>query len=273
MLPIRKTIHQSNTIYDTGTKPILVTCDDLQDWVCKHDHVAKLVNEIIGSKFAEIWNINTPEICLLEVSDEHIPRLPERYVQEINFRKLCFGSLLLKNCTQIDDSSVLMFKDKNFKTKIKNKKDFLKIALFDIWLSNEDRNQNNSNLFVDFSDLSEHKFFALDHGEIFNSGNLKHGLFQISEDESIINTELANVLFKRGAKLTKIVDEIVQNFYLCASECEKALTEIINLIPPQWGIDSEALENNIKKNLFNEQWLKECEKSFRSFIQIKIQNK
>ncbi|MES2487383.1 MAG: HipA family kinase [Bacteroidota bacterium] len=273
MLPIRKTIHEATKVYDTGARPLLVTCDDVNDWVCKHDNANKLVNEIIGSKFAEIWNIFTPEICLIEIPDEHIPQQSGRYLQIINFRKLCFGSRFLQNCKEIDESSLLMFRDKNFSSKVKQKQDFLKIAMYDIWLSNEDRNNNNSNLIIDFSNPNNHKFCVFDHGEIFNSGALKHGLYQIIAEESIINTDLAGVLFKKGRKLTEAINKIVESFYLCVSECEMALTDIISLIPPQWGIDTEALEQNIRKELFNEKWLKDCETSFRSFIQIKFDNK
>jgi len=273
MLEIRKTIHEAIKIYDTGARPILVTCDDLQDWVCKHNEPIKLVHEIIGSKFAEFWGINTPEICLLEVSEDHVPQKEANYLQLSNFKKLCFGSLFLEHCKEIDDSSILLFKDNGFKVKVKSKEDFLRIALFDIWLSNEDRNGNNSNLLIDFSNPSDYKFFVFDHGEIFNSGLLKHGIYQINEHESIISTELAQLLFKKGQKLTALVNNIVENFYLCISECEKALTNILKLIPEEWGLDMETLEQNIRQNLFNESWLKECETSFRSFIQIKIQNK
>ena len=273
MLSIRKTIHEASKIYDTGARPLLVTCDDLNDWVCKHNVASKLVNEILGSKFANIWGLHTPKICLIEIPDEHVPQLAGTYLQLNNFRKLCFGSLLLKNCKEIDESSLLLFKEKSFLSKLKNKEEFLKIALYDIWLSNEDRNNNNSNLIIDFSDFNNYRFCVFDHGEIFNSGSLKYGLAQITEDESIISTDLACILFKKGIKLTATVNKIVESFYLCVSECEKALIDIISLIPLDWGIDTEVLEKNIRTELFNEKWLKGCENTFRSFIQKKYNNK
>lgn len=273
MLTIRKTIHEAIKIYETGARPILVTCDDLNDWVCKHNEPAKLVNEILGSKFAEIWRLCTPEICLIDIPDDHVPKRPGQYLQLANFRKQCFGSSYLENSKEIDESSILLFKDKAFSSKVKNKEDFLKIALFDIWLSNEDRNNNNSNLMIDFSNPNNHRFCVFDHGEIFNSGSIKRGLYQITFEESIINTDLASILFKKGTKLGTTVNQIVESFYLCVSECEKSLEHIISLIPSEWGIDTESLEQNIRRELFNEKWLKDCETSFRSFIQIKFKNK
>lgn len=272
MLPIRKTIHEAVKTFPTGARPILVSCDDYNDWVCKHDPPKKLVSEILGSKFAEIWKINTPQTCLINIPDEHIPQQSGEYHQLINFRKLCFGSLFINNAVHLDYTSVLMFNDTSFRNKIK-KEDLLKIALFDIWLSNEDRKHNNFNLLVDISKSSGYTFCVFDHGEIFNGTTLEKGLYQITEDESIINTDLTNILFKKGRKLTELVYNIVESFYLCVSECEKSLTEIISLIPAEWGIDTEALEQNLRKELFNEIWLKDCETSFRSFIQIKFNNK
>ena len=145
--------------------------------------------------------------------------------------------------------------------------------MFDIWLSNEDRNFNNSNLFIDFEKSDEIYFWVFDHGEIFNSNSIQHGTYTITEDESIIKTELANILFKKGQKLTETVDNLVENFYLCISECEKNLVQILNLIPAEWGIDINELEKNIRKELFTKEWLEECEQTFRSFIQINITNK
>jgi hypothetical protein len=271
VLPVRQTIHQATKVYDTGAKPLLVTCDDLHDWVLKHNETSKLINEILGSKFAEIWGLDTPGICLINTQDEHIPQ--NKSLQIRNFRKLCFGSFYLESSIHVDKSSTSIFEEHSFRKKIRQKEDLLLIGLFDIWLSNEDRTHNNSNLLLNITDISNYRFCVFDHGEIFNSGNLKYGLAQITEDESIINTDLASILFKKGTKLDTAVNNIVETFYLCVSECEKVLTSIISLIPSEWEIDTELLEENLRKQLFNEKWLKDCIISFRSFIQIKFYNK
>lgn len=57
-----QTIEEIHKIFDTqGSSPLLVTCDDFNDWVCKYDRFPQyLFNELIASKFAVIFDIKTP---------------------------------------------------------------------------------------------------------------------------------------------------------------------------------------------------------------------
>ena len=49
MLPRFKTIHKPDKIYPTAGNPMLVTCNDLQFWICKHSRdSSKLLNELLG---------------------------------------------------------------------------------------------------------------------------------------------------------------------------------------------------------------------------------
>jgi len=222
MLQLLNTLHKPDKIYSTGEVPILVTCEDFQSYICKHGRLSAshLFNELIASRFANILEIKTPKICLINVLEDHLLSEVANILQPAYFKKPCFGSLYLESSKEIDSIIVHSFEDPTFRRKVKNKEDFLMIALFDIWLSNEDRNHNNSNLLLDFTNNEEYYFYAFDHNSIFNSNSLHHGLFQISENESIINTDLAKILFKPGRNLTEIVDKIVEKFYLCTSKCE-----------------------------------------------------
>ncbi len=267
MLQLLKTIHKPDKVYPTAGNPMLVTCDDLQYWICKHSRDAsKLVNELLGSCFATIWDLNTPEISLINVKKEHIPQ----NVQGINFDKPCFGSKYIQSSQEINDTVLASFRNASFRSKINNRDDFLMIAFFDIWLSNEDRNHNNSNLLIDFTIQNEICFTVFDHDAIFNSNALHRGVYQINDFESLINTQLANILFKRGRNLVKVVDILVKKFYICAKECEDNLPDIISLIPLEWGVDKHSLENQLRDNLFTKEWLNSCEKNFRTLIQENI---
>ena len=267
MLPILTTIHKPDLVYPTGGTPLLVTCNDLQSWVCKHSRdSSKLVNELIGSYFASLWSLRTPEICLINVQPDHIPN----GMQEINFHKPCFGSLYIESSKEIDDSTLCLFEDANFRSKIGNKTDFLMIALFDIWLSNEDRNHNNSNLLIDVTNSNESFFTVFDHDAIFNTNALKRGLYQINNFDSIIYTKLANILFQSGQRLVNSVDNLINNFYICTARCEHNINNVLELIPPEWGVDIVQLELLLRNNLFSEAWLQECENNFRTLIQANI---
>lgn len=267
MLQILNTIHKPDKVYPTAGNPMLVTCEDLQYWICKHSRdSSKLLNELLGSRFAFLWDLHTPEISLINVKKDHIPD----NIQGINFDKPCFGSRYIESSKEVDDTILGMFEDVSFRNKIANKNDFLMIALFDIWLSNEDRNHNNSNLLIDFSIQNEIYFTVFDHDAIFNSNALHRGVYQINDFESLINTQLANILFRRGRNLVKVVDNLVEKFYLCVEKCENNIADIIELIPLEWGVNNNSLEEQLRSNLFTKEWLKDCENNFRTLIQENI---
>ena len=272
MLEILKTLHKPDKVYPTGEVPILVTCEDFQTWVCKHGRLSNshLFNELVASRFADIWKIRTPRICLINVLEEHLPIENANILQPAFFKKPCFGSLYLESSKEIDATLVHSFEDITFRRKVKNKEDFLMIALFDIWLSNEDRNHNNSNLLLDFTNNEEYYFYAFDHNSIFNSNSLQNGLYQISEYESIINTDLAKILFRQGRNLTETVEKLVEKFYLCVKDCEDNLNVILNEVPNEWNLDIKQIELHLRQNLFKEGWIAECEKNFRTLIQTYI---
>lgn len=273
-MQVLHTIEDIHKVFDTqGSSPLLVTCEDFRDWVCKYDRFPKyLFNELIASEFARLWGIKTPETTLVKVKEEHIPVDKYPNLQLAWFEKECFGSLYMEDSKEIDHSIFSLFKEKSFRNKLSDKEDFLKIALFDIWLANEDRNFNNFNLLLYVSPEKLFFFYAIDHVNIFNSSFLDYGIADLTEDDTIIKTDLAKILFGKNRKLTQIVDNLVENFYLCTEECQNKLDEILDLVPESWTIDREQIRQRIIKNLFSDEWKSQCVVNFREFVQSFIVN-
>ena|SRR5690606_28752652 len=125
-MKILQTIEEAHKLFRTsGSSPLLVTCNDFRDWVCKYDRSSKnLFNELIAAKFAEIWGIRTPEIALIQVRKEHVPAYRFPNIQFNLFEKECFGSLYLESSKEIDLSLIPLFKEPNFRKKLGDKKDF-----------------------------------------------------------------------------------------------------------------------------------------------------
>lgn len=165
-----------------------------------------------------------------------------------------------------------MFEEKSFRDKIVDKDDFLKIALFDIWMANEDRNHNNFNLQLYVSPERLNFFYAIDHVNIFNTSFLDYGIADLTEDDSILKTDLAKILFGRKRNLNEAIDNLMENFYLCTQECENKLDEILSLVPESWDIDINQIRQRIIDNLFTATWKKQCESNFREFVQSFILN-
>lgn len=268
------TIEDVHKVFNTqGSSPLLVTCDDFRDWVCKYDRFPKyLFNELIASEFAKIWKINTPETCFIKVKSEHISNKEFPQLQLGWFEKECFGSLYLETSKELDHTLVSMFKEKSFRNKIANKIDFLKIALFDIWTANEDRNHNNFNLLLYISPSKMNFFYAIDHVNIFNSSFLDYGIAELTEEDSIIKTDIARILFGKDRKLTEIVNNLVEILYICSKECENKLDDILDLVPDSWNIDKGLIRERIVTNLFSDDWKNQCELNFREFIQSFVVN-
>lgn len=272
MIQTHQSLYRSERMFTTGDNPILITCEDFSNWVCKHGRMypSVLFSEVIGSSFAELWDLKTPKISLIDVSADHLPIAELHIVQPAYFKKPCFGSSYIEESQVIDKTLIPSFNNQAFRNKIKNKTDLLKIALFDIWIGNEDRHHANSNLLIDFTVPQEYLINVFDHGAIFNSNTLNHGIQLITDYESIICSDIAKILFKKGKILTKTVDNIVKDFYLCTIKCEQELSSIISEIPALWNLDLISLEAKIRGNLLTDRWKKDCEKHFRTLIQTYI---
>lgn len=127
-------------VYQTGDRPILVLCSDGYHYICKYKQPGysayKLVNELVGGIFAKAWGIDTPVTCLVENDpiiwddagishDIAAPLLGSRKMEDV----FDLGEF---NCNQVEVSERTLFQ-------------LLRIALFDLWLANEDRTCNNYN--------------------------------------------------------------------------------------------------------------------------------
>ena len=70
------TIKKIDRTFSTGDMPVLVTCSDPKQYICKYmraDSVSayKLASELIGSLLAQYWNLNTPEFAFVKILPEH----------------------------------------------------------------------------------------------------------------------------------------------------------------------------------------------------------
>lgn len=262
------TIEEAHKVFDTANKPLLVTCTDFRDWVCKYDRSTfNLFNELVATEFAKLWGIKVPETAFIKVKPTHIPSERFPSLQRSWFEKECFGSLYLENSKEIELSMLPLFQERSFISKLADREDFLKIALFDIWMANEDRHHHHFNLLLHISPERLNFFYAIDHGSIFNTSSWEYGLTLLTEDESIIRSELAKILFHSYRKLPEVVNNLIENFYLCTKECQDKLDEVLGLVPASWHIDSESLIERFIEQLFSNAWKQQCEAAFREYVQ------
>ena len=249
-----------------GSKPIKVMANDENIWYCKYKDNNILFNELLAYHFAKIWNINIPECALISIDyDKYVaPFEDKRFLQKNFFDKECFGSQALEDAFEVNNAII----NKQITQKIINKEDFLKIALFDIWLANDDRNANNYNLLLAPTDKGFMLLYVIDHADIFNtSAAYRYKIYELTEDDTVLNSNLATVLFRKNSGFVLKVNDVITDFYNNVKLCEAQLPTILAKVPDNWKIDIPMYEKAIR-NIFETQWLDSCEKTFRTYTQI-----
>lgn len=262
------TIIKKENVFNTrGSYPVLVHCDDLSFYVVKYKRNQKatnLFNEYIGASFLKLWDLATPDFELINVKKEHVPAGLHPNISPDYFRATCFGSKFSRSYDDV--SEILKESPQVWKEQFIHKNELLLIALFDIWIANEDRNINNANLMYDLS--SGNRFIPIDHQHIFNSSNLENGLSQLTDNESILSLQTLQQLFKKKEiQNKKLVVDAKNKYYFYVDECQKKLIEIFKEIPKDWNIDTQYYVELLENQIFNEKWIENCWENFITLLQ------
>ncbi len=246
-----------------------VLCSDVNEYVCKYarnNPASGLFNEFIAAEFLRIWGLKVPEFRIVVINTEHLPsQFISTTIQPRFFTVPCFGSKHNDYGKEIDPSIAVLKGDTRIIKRIDRKVDLLAIALFDLWMANEDRNHNNYNLLLNTD--PDYHFVPIDHEKCFNSGSVALGrpLVALTEDETLINTDLMKLIFQNTKGLASQIDAIISNYYLWVSECQKNLENAVNAVPEQWGIAKADKIALLESSLFHESWISECEETFRNY--------
>lgn len=256
----------------SGSNPVVVLADDMNEYVCKYigrTPAKKLLIEYLCSAFASIWGISVPEPAFVKILAEHVPgEMLSNSFHAQYFEIPTIGSLNYPESKEIDKSVIASWRSKPSQIKwITNKEDFLQIGLFDLWLANEDRNHNNFNLLLN-PIIGGIEVMAIDHEKCFNSGIIDpvRPPYQLTVDESILSSDIVPLLFRQGDELDRLKDVILGEFPGWVEACQNQLVEIIQLIPLEWGINREEIEEFLNSNIFAPLWRDETEHNFRQYI-------
>lgn len=264
MLPILRSISNISRVIDTnGSMPVVVLADDLEDYACKYDSKNKLINEFIAHQLLQIWGLPVLPAAFVNIRREHVPdNILQGRIRLTDFDKPAFG--LQYNTDAIDVTNTLLgLKDESYELKkFETRLNLLKIALFDFWLANDDRNHNNYNLLI-----VDHRFIPIDHSNIFDGARLGSQLAQLTEDDSILTSALATTFLNQKTKVEEGATALKQNFGTIVSNCNEQLPTIIAEIPDEWCNDKPLLLADIRSAVIdNNDWLTETISSFSQLI-------
>ena len=261
MIPTLTTIKDIDRTFSTGDMPVLVTCSDQKQYICKYlraDSVSayKLASELIGSLLAHNWNLNTPDFVFVKILPEHT----KPFCIPCNYNAEAVGYKKIENAADITNCI-----DGDIKQSDKIFSQLLKIALFDFWVANEDRTCNNANML--YIDRAE-KLISIDYGGIFNTNSYKSTIYQLSSCDSIIYADIFKHL-KTNVKFQKLVDKTKKYYDICISKSRDIFNFFDTItIPPKWNVSESALRIKINE-LFEKQWIDDC---FSNYVETLRQN-
>ena len=143
-----KTISLLDEIPTEGHSPLLVIANDFNAYYVKNNkgqHPAYfLINEIICHYLLKAWGINTPEIAAVNIDKSIIHKELSNFHKLYFYDNICFGSKRINDAQEMNELSRI--NSKTDYNKLIEPLDFIKIALFDIWVENTDRKPTNPNI-------------------------------------------------------------------------------------------------------------------------------
>lgn len=255
-------IQTANRQYQTADRPVLVLCSDMQEYVCKYasGNATNLFCEYVAASFLRIWQLPVPDFAFVKLKYEHLKQFS---ISKHSVEKTCFGSKYSRFYQELTHFTDLpdLKKQKGYDV---HRGNLLKIALFDFWIANEDRNYNNLNLLIDIKD--NYNFVPIDHGAIFNTRTMDWQMSLLTENECLTDTPLVKLLFQKMDFSRDYIQNLKEYFYLCTLECKKNFDEILKLIPPDWNFDLAAASHKIKNELFSANWEDQVIETFLEYI-------
>lgn len=258
MIPIIHSIKTVERQYSTGEEPILVLCSDRNEYICKyartHGAAYKLVSELLGSHFAQIWGLNTPLTAFVNIMPSHWTKAREQST-------LAFGSRRMESVIDITPSTII-----GIKPSLNVTLDLLNIALFDFWIANEDRNANNANLMFD---LEKSALISIDYGCIFNTAMYDYPMSPLTSTDTILTSELYHYL-KKGYATKIITNTFINNlsryFKSCIKRSKQTSDVLLKQIPTQWNVPEQVVTEKVAQ-LFDSAWASSVWDNFlESFI-------
>lgn len=236
-----------------GHSPYLAISDDYDQLVVKPPvskyDFGSIKKEFLCALLLQYWDILTPpffscsvsdELLINELNDDNRFRLTDSY----------FASLFFENATELNE--LFEFKGKVALKNIVEREDLIKIALFDIWIENDDRKASNSNVLLK-SENNLFRIYAIDHAFTFASlglNNLYPGVLSFSDNDSILYSEFGKEIVKFCEINANWIASYEQYFYLCVENVNKNFDKIISKIPVNYSLTAEEIKM-LKSFLFD----------------------
>lgn len=234
--------------YSTGEEPVLVLCSDMNSYICKYMRSSvssyKLTCELVGGLMAKAWGIHTPDIAFVRIKPEHWAGVRTTHsvsVPTLGGRRL-EGVIDITPSTyhEIEPTKALL-------------EQLVKIALFDFWIANEDRNANNANLLYD---INMKRLVSIDYGCILNTATFDYPMSQLTSTDTILWSDLFQHLFFGGRSLN-IKNNMAYILEYYEASLQRSLDkqkELLDALPQAWNVQKDVLAEKLRQ-LFDKNWI------------------
>ena len=214
----------------------------------------KLICEIIGAIFAYKWGLRIPNFALIRINAEHWTPL-----RTINLSAPAFGSMV-----QHDVIDVNAAWNKDIINSLSLQEQIVTTSLFDMWVANEDRNWNNANLLYD---VISNNLIVIDHGCILNTATFDYDLSLLTENETILYSDLANIiLLDISSEVSdKLMSKLKVFFKSLPERREEYISSVLDNIPENWNVNIELVINKLNQ-LFEKKWIEDCWQTFIEYF-------
>jgi len=239
----------------TSSNPMLFVCDGKEGfnkyfvkYIQSGNEYDFLVYEILCHKLAKYFDINTPEIALVNI-------VPNSFNQtQIDKNKLYFKPDVIAFGSKEVSNNIMLSKQESIRDKhsfnsYQSPLDLIKIVLLDLHIDNRDRTEENFNLLI--TKERPWQIYAIDHFYCFG-GSTHLGKFDskllVNPDHTILRSNFFRQMMDY-IQLSEIQKSVENYFYLCnPNKIIAIVDEVFSYIPSEWAI-STGLNKRLKSFL------------------------
>ncbi len=226
----------------------------------------------MGKYGLNLFGVKTIPACILKIPQEVFDdfktggkEYDTRYDKLVLDKTFFFGSLMRDTTVELEQFNF------NLKNKFEYKKydaplTFIKIGIFDYWLSNMDRRIKNPNILINQNEAGLFEFLPIDHTQLFANQtsykNLKIALMNTPPRGTILDSPISrNILrFTDSEKLYNFHKEILSGFEVVLDN----LDYIFDQVPGEFGLSKKA-KLKIREILSDDERNKRISKVYHTF--------
>ena len=239
----------------TAYNPISIRAEDFQFYVTKPQTTPNdetVLREWIGGHFLKLWQLPVPDFAIIDVNPAHIPDGLHRRLTAYEFSRPAFGSRYVPDATYVNETDAKAGAYQVRQTNVAT--ELIQLALFDLWLANNDRNWNNYNLLYRFPPHA--RFLPIDHEKLFDHGPPGSELSLQTDNENLSATPVFGAFVSRSQIRIHLQEGTTrQAFLIKVEDCRQALPDILDEMPHEWSRLCPSLIDRCAQTIFDRGWL------------------